>query len=356
MLSGCLESLYMLNAIVDYLFLHEAEVDIYAQGTAANLTVGIGQVDRIIIKNPAKNDWERIKKFILDKANQGNYVFGYLGHGLHRATFDVSIKNSHHPDAYLFVPDVVIKIIDGYIVEITGDFSKYVDSSLLNIQKTWIVLESEQFDAPIFFSTGESRTSPEIQTFDRPFTFDRSMTIRTGIYIDGTLKDDMSEQTFLYHQGVNKTINLLTPFSQRYPAEGKRALIDGITGSENHRDGHWQGFDGEDMTVVIDLESRTKLKQISVSFLQNTGALIFLPSEIQIAVSNNGEDFEMITVIKNDVSQRKSGGFIKEFLYNFPDDAFRYLRFYAKSIGVCPDWHPNAGEKCWIFADEIILR
>ncbi len=223
-------------------------------------------------------------------------------------------------------------------------------------QKTWIVLESEQFDTPIFFSTGESHASPEIQIFDRPFTFDRTMTIRSGIYIDGKLLDDMSQQTFLYHQGINKTINLLTPFSQRYPAGGNRALIDGITGSKNHRDGFWQGFEGEDMTVVIDLQSRTKLKQISAHFLQNTSAWIFLPSEIQIAVSKNGEDFETITVIKNDVSQRKSGGFIKEFLYNFSNESFRYLRFYAKNIGVCPNWHPNAGEKCWIFADEIILR
>jgi len=191
------------------------------------------------------------------------------------------------------------------------------------IKKTWIDLESEQFNTPIIYSTGESHTSPEIQEFDRPFTFDRTLTIRAGIYIDGKLMDDMTERTFHYHQGINKTINLLTPFSQRYPAEGKRALIDGSTGSKDFRDGHWQGFDGDDMTVVIDLESRTTLKQISVSFLQNTGALIFLPSEIQIAVSKNGEDFEKITVIENDVSQRKSEGFIKEFLHNFSDESFR---------------------------------
>lgn len=224
------------------------------------------------------------------------------------------------------------------------------------LKKTWINLESEQFDAPIIFSTGESHSSPEIQEFDQPFTFDRTMTIRAGIYIDGKLMDDMSEQTFLFHQGINKTLKLSMPFSQRYPAAGQRALIDGISGSNNYRDGNWQGFNGEDMTAVIDLESRTKLKQISVNFLQNTGALIFLPSEVQIAISKNGEDFETITVIKNDVSQRKSGGFIKEFLYNISRDSFRYIRFYAKNIGVCPDWHPNAGEKCWIFADEIILR
>ena len=224
------------------------------------------------------------------------------------------------------------------------------------IQKTWIVLESEQFDAPIFFSTGESRASPEIHKYNRPIIFNRTMTIRSGIYSGGKLKGSASQQTFLYHLGINKTINLLTPFSQRYSAGGERALIDGITGTENHRDGRWQGYEGEDMTAVIDFHGRTKPQQISVRFLQNTGAWIFLPSEIQIAVSKNGKDFEKIASIKNDVSQTKSGGFIKEFLHNFSDESFRYLRLNAKSIGVCPDWHPSAGEKCWIFADEIILR
>ena len=174
----------MLNAIVDYLFLHEAEVDIYAQGTAANLTVGIGQVDRIIIKNPAKNDWERIKKFILDKANQGNYVFGYLGHGLHRATFDVSIKNSHHPDAYLFVPDVVIKIIDGYIVEITGDFSKYVDSSLLNIQKTWIK-ENSDYSLGELTDTDYLQKITAIQDWIKERNQDDRITLSRQILIEG---------------------------------------------------------------------------------------------------------------------------------------------------------------------------
>ena len=31
----------------------------------------------------------------------------------------------------------------------------------------------------------------------------------------------------------------------------------------------------------------------------------------------------------------------------------RYLRLVATNVGRCPDWHPGAGEKAWIFADEI---
>ena len=34
----------------------------------------------------------------------------------------------------------------------------------------------------------------------------------------------------------------------------------------------------------------------------------------------------------------------------------RYVRVVAKNIGTIPDWHPGAGGKAWIFADEIIVE
>ncbi len=35
-----------------------------------------------------------------------------------------------------------------------------------------------------------------------------------------------------------------------------------------------------------------------------------------------------------------------------PDRA-RYVRVRARSMGVCPAWHPGAGDAAWVFADEI---
>ena len=224
------------------------------------------------------------------------------------------------------------------------------------IQKTWILLESEQFDAPIYYSTGESHTSPEIQNYSRPFIFDRTLTIRAGIYLDGEVKDEFAQQTFFYHRGINSSISLKNPFSPRYPSSGERALVDGIKGTRNYRDGHWQGFEGIDLVVTLDLHKRTEIKNLSIRFLQNINAWIFLPSEVQMAISKNGEDFQTVTTQSHEVSQKMRGETIKEFLHNFAGEPARYIRVTAKNIGVCPDWHPNAGEKCWIFADEIIIQ
>jgi hypothetical protein len=34
----------------------------------------------------------------------------------------------------------------------------------------------------------------------------------------------------------------------------------------------------------------------------------------------------------------------------------RYVRITAKSPGDLPSWHPSAGKKAWLFADEIVLE
>jgi len=34
----------------------------------------------------------------------------------------------------------------------------------------------------------------------------------------------------------------------------------------------------------------------------------------------------------------------------------RFVRLRATSIGVCPPWHPGAGENAWLFVDEIEVQ
>jgi anthranilate/para-aminobenzoate synthase component I len=119
------KSLYILHALAHKLNKKEPEIDIFVQGTLSNLIVAIGGKEKLTIRLPKQANWGKIKNFILSNTNLGKYVVGYLGHGLHRTSYNPLIRNSHHPDAYLVVPDTVIRINDGIISEIIGDLSKY---------------------------------------------------------------------------------------------------------------------------------------------------------------------------------------------------------------------------------------
>jgi len=38
------------------------------------------------------------------------------------------------------------------------------------------------------------------------------------------------------------------------------------------------------------------------------------------------------------------------------NEKVRYVRVKAENISVCPEWHPGAGGKAWLFIDEIVVK
>jgi hexosaminidase len=41
--------------------------------------------------------------------------------------------------------------------------------------------------------------------------------------------------------------------------------------------------------------------------------------------------------------------------FRFAPSPARFVRVRARNVGICPSWHPGAGEKCWVFIDEIVV-
>ena len=148
-------------------------------------------------------------------------------------------------------------------------------------------------------------------------------------------------------------IVLNTPFSPTYTGGGTLALIDGINGSFDFGDGKWQGYEGIDLDAVVDLGVQMPVTKISTGFLQNVASWIFFPKTVEYSVSSNGKDFQTVSVLKNDIPDKTEEARLKSFSAELNTVTARYIKVHAKSIEVCPDWHPGKGGKAWIFADEI---
>ena len=61
--------------------------------------------------------------------------------------------------------------------------------------------------------------------------------------------------------------------------------------------------------------------------------------------------------VENIISHEEWGTILNEFRYRLtqPQET-QYVKVIAKNIGLCPEWHKGAGNKSWIFADEIIIE
>jgi hypothetical protein len=133
-------------------------------------------------------------------------------------------------------------------------------------------------------------------------------------------------------------------------------LLDGLRGSENFADGRWQGYQGQDLDLIIDLQKTTPVRKVTVGCLQNSFSWILMPERIQIWVSNDSTNFVLSKEIVNKVEPREEGVVIHDFSETFTDLSARFIRIVAKNAGALPGWHRSAGRNSYIFADEIIIE
>jgi predicted alpha-1,2-mannosidase len=145
-------------------------------------------------------------------------------------------------------------------------------------------------------------------------------------------------------------------YADKYTGGGAMALTDGRVGSTNYQTGEWQGFEGTDLDVTIDLTKDKKLDEVSTGFLQDTGVWIFLPEYVEYYVSQDGKVFKKVYEMKNDVDPRKQSLLVKHFAATLNGVEARYLRVVGKNVGVCPPWHVGAGGKAWLFVDEVTIQ
>ena len=192
------------------------------------------------------------------------------------------------------------------------------------------------------------------QDYSKPFRIDK----RTKIYSYASLpsgeKSDTSFAEFFKAPNYGKII-IKNKFANQYAAGGNRALVDGIRGGASYRTGDWQGYEGIDLDVVIDLGVVQKIKRIAIGFLQDQNSWIFFPKEVTFYSSLDGKVFSEMVTEKNKVSQHSTTPLLNDFITSSSKDA-RYIKVLAKNAGVCPEWHPGRGNLSWIFADELSIE
>lgn len=177
---------------------------------------------------------------------------------------------------------------------------------------------------------------------------------------------DTNEQQFLpkppvqvKHAAIGCPVTLKYPCSERYDGGDLNALTDGWRAPEevNTSDDHkvWQGFEQDDLDAVIDLKKEMTIHSICAGFLQQIDVWIFMPVSVTFEVSSDGWNFRELTTVQNTFSEQMPQTTRHEFTWNGEEAGVRFVRVFAKNRGVCPNWHPGAGEKAWVFADEVCI-
>ncbi|WP_160711024.1 family 20 glycosylhydrolase [Chitinophaga solisilvae] len=213
-----------------------------------------------------------------------------------------------------------------------------------NAQKqTTVTFSTEQYQPMIRYTLDGSVPTSQSALYTGPFTVSGSAPVTAAIFRDTILQGKPATLMVDEHKAIGKKVSYHLSYNKSYPAQQETTLVNGYRGSLTYGDGQWQGFTN-DMDVTVDMGQITPLQSLSINFMQLTGPGVYMPSEVEVLLSDNGKDFKPVQTVPNDIPVTLSTLAFKDFKFTLQGHNARYIRVRAKNA-----------QHGFLFTDEIII-
>jgi hexosaminidase len=153
-------------------------------------------------------------------------------------------------------------------------------------------------------------------------------------------------------KSTSKPVTFSTPPSKNYNTEADFTLVNGISAVYPRINSEWLAWQGEDVEITIDLGEKQKISSVKIGSLFEKDSWIVLPESIILYCSTDGKEFKHLDskkYIYNGESPKMT------LLFELKKKKTRYVKIKVKNPGVIPKDQPGAGNKSWIFFDEISI-
>jgi len=204
----------------------------------------------------------------------------------------------------------------------------------------------------IRFTTDGSEPAYNSIPYKNSITIKTSQTIKAAYFEDKKQKSATMEQSFFISKSSGKAVKLKHAPHENYALGGSFTLVDGMLGNTAKYGRDWLGFWGNDVDATIDFGIETSFSSIALNTLLAEGSWIYYPKEIMMMCSNDGQNFEIIQVVKPEEILKDKG----RIKVNFPTKKAKYVKVLARNNGTIADGKPGAGSKAWLFIDEISIE
>lgn len=204
-----------------------------------------------------------------------------------------------------------------------------------------VYLDAEKYPAEVRYTTDGTQPDASSPLYKEAIVVKDSAHIVAGIFRDGKLQGTATEKKVDYHRGIGKKITYLSELYSGYMAGGMNALLDGYRGGLTYLDGRWQGY-LDNLDCVVDMGESTVISKVSSRWMQLIGPGVFQPAEVEMLVSEDGENFTSCGVIPTTIARDNPDLLFEEYEFKGEWKA-RYIRLKAKN--------PTG----FIFVDEIVI-
>ncbi|GHB41293.1 c-type cytochrome domain-containing protein [Mongoliitalea lutea] len=190
-----------------------------------------------------------------------------------------------------------------------------------------------------------------------PIRLTENTHLRVRAFADGWLGSEEAQAVF-FKAGIKpKRYQLTNAPHHSYQSDGVETLFDLIKGDEDFTSGSWLGFQETNFELILDFDVNQSPSTIAFSLLSAVSSYIFPPISVEIySKSSAGESWVLLH--KDKPEQPQGNQERKQLLLEYPIPAKPLVQIKAvlSPINPLPKWHPGAGQKGWVFVDEVLLN
>ena len=255
--------------------------------------------------------------------------------------------------------DVNMKKYDDIAKELQQlEYLPFIEATTDEYGNAAVALKTVFNDKEIHYTVDGKEVTQNDSLYRNPIVLVQPCLVKTASF-DALGRAICAERYFCYHKAMGKLKQLNSPagnYRPEYSGGGDGALLDGNLGSDDYKDGHWQGFYGTDADLEIDLGSWTSINALNIGFLANAHDWILCPDKVEVYLSYNNKDYKLYKTYTLSTEVPLTGSHTFRERFETPNLSTRYLRIVVKNPGKLPEGLPGAGYDSWIFMDEVMVE
>ena len=194
---------------------------------------------------------------------------------------------------------------------------------------------------------------PPFNSYTSPVLIQKKGTYSAWSSDNGKRLENTLTQVFSFNKATGKKITLTNSASDKYPGDGAFTLVNGVINEKGFaRTKEFIGFSGTDCEAVIDLGSIQSISFVVVNALNRQSSWIWRPQSVELFGSGDGQTWYPLKQTDNFEEASKETGKGKMTL-SFKATYAQYVKVLVKNWGKIPEGNAGAGNKAWLFVDEI---
>ncbi len=210
--------------------------------------------------------------------------------------------------------------------------------------------------AEIHYTLDGSEPTEKSPVYQGPITIKGTAVLKAMAFHPKRQPSPVAAAYYSQSYPVKDIIYFSAPSPSRPGAAAEKTLVDLVKARAEARDPAWQGYEGNDLEVVLDLGRKLDLYELELSCFENHNARIFLPVKVVVEVSVDGRKFEKAAEKEFPLPEKPGTAGVKSLYVSLRGSEARFVRLKAASAGVVPEGFRNAGQKVWMLFDEIYVR